>query len=71
MDEYFYEHELENTLGRAVSVEIERTFPGNFEPGKIPFKYEKIDSMTIKFFPEAEAREKKKIPYSVKVEHKE
>lgn len=71
MDEYFYEHELENTLSRPVSVEIERTFPGNFEGGKIPFKYEKIDSMTIKFFPEAEAREKKKIPYSVKIEHKE
>jgi len=71
MDEYFYEHELENTLSRPVSVEIERTFPGNFEGSKIPFKYEKIDSMTIKFFPEAEAREKKKIPYSVKIEHKE
>jgi hypothetical protein len=70
-DEYFYEHELENTLSRAVSVEVERTFPGNFEGGKLPFKYEKIDSMTIKFFPEAEAREKKKIPYSVKIEHKE
>lgn len=71
MDEYFYEHELENTLNRSVSVEIERTFPGNFEAGKLPFKYEKVDSMTIKFFPEADAREKKKIPYSVKVEHKE
>jgi len=71
MDEYFYEHELENTLSRAVSVEIERTFPGNFEPGKLPFKFEKIDSMTIKFFPEIDAREKKKIPYSIKVEHKE
>lgn len=71
MDEYFYEHELENTLSRPVSVEIERTFPGNFEGGKIPFKYEKIDSMTIKFFPEVEAREKKRIPYSVKIEHKE
>lgn len=70
-DEYFYEHELENTLNRAVSVEIERTFPGNFEPGKISFKYEKIDSATIKFFPELDAREKKKIPYSVKIEHKE
>lgn len=71
VDEYFYEHELENTLGRTVSVEIERTFPGNFEPGKIPFKYEKVDSTTIKFFPEVDAREKKKIPYSVKVENKE
>lgn len=71
IDEYFYEHELENTLNRSVSVEVERTFPGNFEPGKIPFKYEKVDSMTIKFFPEADSREKKKIPYSVKVEHKE
>lgn len=71
MDEYFYEHELENTLSRPVSVEIERSFPGNFEPGKLPFKYEKVDSQTIKFFPEADAREKKKIPYSVKVEHKE
>ncbi len=71
MDEYFYEHELENTLSRAVSVEIERTFPGTFEPGKVSFKYEKVDSATIKFFPEAEAREKKKIPYSIKIEHKE
>jgi len=71
IDEYFYEHELENTLGRSVSVEIERTFPGNFEPGKIPFQYEKVDSATIKFFPELNAREKKKLPYSIKVEHKE
>jgi len=70
-DEYFYEHELENTLSRAISVEIERTFPGNFEPGNISFKFEKIDSATIKFFPEVDAREKKKIPYSVKIEHKE
>lgn len=70
-DEYFYEHELENTLGRSISVEIERTFPGNFEPGKIPFKYEKVDSTTIKFFPEVGTREKKKISYSVKVENKE
>lgn len=70
-DEYFYEHELENTLPRAVSVEVERTFPGNFEPGKLPFKFEKVDSATIKFFPEADAREKKKIPYSIKIEHKE
>ncbi len=54
-----------------MSVEVERTFPGNFEPGKIPFKYEKVDSTTIKFFPEVDAREKKKIPYSVKVENKE
>lgn len=70
-EEYFYEHELENTLARAVSVEIERTFPGVFLPGKIPFKYEKVDATTIKFFPEVESREKKKIPYSVKIEHKE
>ncbi len=71
VDEYFYEHELENTLNRAVSVEIERTFPGNFEPGKISFKYEKVDSATIKFFPEVDSREKKKIPYSIRIEHKE
>jgi hypothetical protein len=71
IDEYFYEHELENTLNRTVSLEIERTFPGNFEPGKIPFQYEKVDSTTIKFFPELNAREKKKLPYSIKVEHKE
>ncbi|AFM12240.1 hypothetical protein Turpa_1592 [Turneriella parva DSM 21527] len=71
VDEYFYEHELENTLGRAVSVEIERTFPGNFEPGKISFKYEKVDSATIKFFPEVDGREKKKIAYSIRIEHKE
>lgn len=71
VDEYFYEHELENTLGRAVSVEIERTFPGNFEPGKISFKYEKVDSATIKFFPEVDSREKKKISYSIRIEHKE
>ena len=71
MDEYFYEHELENTLNRAVSVEIERTFPGTFEPGNVSFKYEKVDSASIKFFPEADAREKKKIPYSIKIEHKE
>jgi len=70
-EEYFYEHELENTLARAVSVEIERTFPGVFLPGKIPFKYEKVDATTIKFFPEVESREKKKIPYSVIIEHKE
>jgi hypothetical protein len=70
-DEYFYEHELENTLPRAVSVEIERIFPGAFEAGKISFKYEKVDSATIKFFPEAGAREKKKIPYSIRIEHKE
>lgn len=71
VDEYFYEHELENTLNRAISVEIERTFPGTFEPGKIPFKFEKVDSATIKFFPEVDAREKKKIPYSIRIEHKE
>lgn len=71
MDEYFYEHELENTLPRPVSVEIERTFPGNYEPGKIPFKYERVDATTIKFFPEIDGREKKKIPYSIKIEHKE
>lgn len=71
VEEYFYEHELENTLGRTVSVEIERTFPGNFEPGKIPFQYEKVDAATIKFFPELDGREKKKLPYSIKVEHKE
>ena len=71
MDEYFYEHELDNTLNRAVSVEIERTFPGDFQPGNIAFKYEKIDSATIKFFPEIDGREKKKIPYSVKITHKE
>lgn len=71
VDEYFYEHELENTLSRAVSVEIERTFPGNFEPGKVPFKYEKVDSTTIKFFPEVDGREKKKISYSIRIEHKE
>lgn len=71
VEEYFYENELENTLGRSVHVEIERTFPGDFEPGKMDFKYEKIDSATIKFFPIAEAREKKKISYSIKIEHKE
>ncbi len=70
-DEYFYEHELENTVSRAVSIEIERSFPGNFLAGKIPFKYEKIDSTTIKFFPEVDAREKKKIPYSIRIENKE
>ena len=71
MDEYFYEHELDNTLSRPVSVEIERTFPGNYEPGKMSFKYERIDATTIKFFPEIDGREKKKIPYSIKIEHKE
>jgi len=71
MDEYFYEHELENTLSRPVSVEIERTFPGNYEPGKMPFKYERVDATSIKFFPEIDSREKKKIPYSIKIEHKE
>ena len=70
-DEYFYEHEVENTLAQAVRVEIERTFPGNFEPGKIPFKYEKVDAATIRFFPEVEAREKKKIPYAIKIDNKE
>lgn len=71
IDEYFYEHEIENTLSRPVSVEIERTFPGDFLKGKISFKYEKVDSATMKFFPELDSREKKKIPYSIKIEHKE
>jgi len=70
-EEYFYEQELENTLSRDVSVEIERTFPGDFEKGKIPFKYEEVDSATFKFFPELGSREKKKIPYSVKIKHRE
>lgn len=70
-EEFFYENELENTLSRAVNVEIERTFSGNFEPGNIPFRYEKVDAATLKFFPEAGAREKKKILYSIKIEHKE
>lgn len=71
LDEYFYEHELENTLSRPVNVEVERTFPGGFEPGTLPFKYEKVDAESIKFFPNAESREKKKIPYSIRIEHKE
>lgn len=70
-DEYFYENEIENTLSRDVNIEIERTFPGNFEPGNLPFKYEKTDSATIRFFPGLSGREKKNIPYSVKIIHKE
>jgi hypothetical protein len=70
-DEYFYEHEIENTLSRSAHVEIERTFPDTFEPGKIPFKYEKVDSATIRFFPEIGARDKKEIPYSIRIEHKD
>ena len=54
-----------------MSIEIERTFPGNFEPASLPFKYEKVDSATLKFFPEIGAREKKQIPYSIQIIHKE
>lgn len=70
-DEFYYEHELENTLDRSVHVEIERTFPSVFLPGDIYFKYEKVDMYTMKFFPELDSREKKKIPYTIKIEHKE
>ncbi|MCX7632507.1 MAG: hypothetical protein N2Z22_04145 [Turneriella sp.] len=70
-EEYFYEHELENTLSHPVSVEIERSFSGEFEPRKLPFPYEKVDTHTLRFFPELGAREKKKIPYSVLIRRKE
>ncbi len=71
VDTYFYESEIENTLSRPVSIEIERTFPGNFEPANLPFKFEKVDAATIRFFPDVNAREKKSIPYAIKVVHKE
>jgi len=70
VDEYFYEHEIENTLSRPVAVELERTFPGNFEPGKISFKYEKVDASTIRFFPNVAAREKQNVAYSIRIIHK-
>lgn len=70
-DTYYYESEIESTLNRPVSIEIERTFPGNFEPASLTFKYEKMDSATLKFFPEIGAREKKNIPYSIHIIHKE
>lgn len=70
-DTYYFESEIESTLNRPVSIEIERTFPGNFEPASLPFKYEKVDSATLKFFPEIGAREKKQIPYSIQIIHKE
>lgn len=66
-EQYFYEHEAENTTPRAVRLEIERVFPGNFLKSDFPFKYEKVDAATIRFFPELGAREKKKIRYAVKI----
>ncbi|MBV6493429.1 MAG: hypothetical protein LDLANPLL_01451 [Turneriella sp.] len=71
IDEYFYEHELENTLERPVNIEIEREFSGVFLPGEIPFKYEKVSASSLKFFPDLSSREKKKVAYSIKIEHKE
>ena len=71
LETYYYEHEIESTLARDVRLEIERTFPGDFLKSDLPFKYEKVDATTIRFFPEIGAREKKKIPYAIKIEHKE
>ena len=71
IDTYSYEHEIENTLARAVNIEIERTFPGNFEADDLPFKFEKVDSATIRFFPSLETREKKAVPYKIRIVHKE
>ena len=69
-DEYFFEHEIENSLNRSVKVELERIFEDKFEPGKISFKYEKVDLQTIRFFPVLDAREKMKLPYSIRIIHK-
>lgn len=71
MDDYYYEHEIENTLERPVKVEIERTFPGIFEPGKVDFRFEKVDATSMRFFPDLSAREKRRWPYMVRIAHKE
>jgi len=71
VEKFFYGYELENTLARPVHIEIEKTFADTFEPESIEFRYEKVNASTIRFFPELAAGERKKVNFSIRIEHRE
>lgn len=66
-EKFLYETTVENTLNRKVKVEIEVVFADKFELSDADFKYKKMDSSTLKFFPETGADSKKKYTYTIRV----
>ena len=60
---------IENNLPRPVRVEVERMFPGKHTLKDIPFKWERVDYRTMRYYPNVESRARKRFGYQVVVEH--
>ncbi len=68
-EHFHYETTLQNTLDWPVLLEIERRFNNKYKAMDMPFKYEKVNYRTIKFYPKAKAHSKKILNYHIKVSH--
>lgn len=72
-EHFFYETFIDNTRSRAVQVEMEREFGGDFELHDLTGaeRFEKVDKRAAKYYVDLGAGEKRTVTYRVEVFHPE